>query len=95
MPKSAYDIIKRPLLTEKSTKSKDKFNSYCFQVDIHSNKAQIKKAIEEVFPAVKVEKVKTMIIKGKPKRAKTFIMHQTDWKKAIVTLKEGNRIDII
>jgi ribosomal protein L23 len=42
-----------------------------------------------------VEKVKTMIMKGKPKKAKTFIMHQTDWKKAIVTLKEGSRIDII
>lgn len=94
MIKTPYDIVRRPLLTEKSTKSKDKLNAYMFEVDIHSNKDTIKKSIEVIFP-VKVAAVRTMIMKGKPKKSRFAVSNQPNWKKAVVTLKEGYRIDII
>ena len=94
MIKTPYDIIRRPLLTEKSTKSKDKLNAYMFEVDLHSNKHDIKRSIETIFP-VKVAEVRTMIMKGKPKRSRFAVSHQANWKKAVVTLKEGFRIDTI
>lgn len=93
MIKSPYDIIRKPLMTEKSTQSKEKLNSYIFEVAIKSNKPEIKKAIETIFP-VKVARVRTMMMKGKPKKYRFQVIHKSDWKKAIITLKDG-RIDII
>lgn len=92
--KSPYDIIKRPLVTEKTTKGQEKYQTYTFEVDIKANKSQIKQAIETIFP-VKVKKIRTIIMKGKPRRFRFRISHQSDWKKAMVTLKEGYRIDVI
>jgi len=95
MEKTPYDIIKRPLLTEKSTKAKDKLNTYMFEVAMDSNKHEIKRSIEVIFPTVKVADVRTMIMKGKPKKLRYAVNHQPNWKKAVVTLKEGSRIDTI
>jgi large subunit ribosomal protein L23 len=94
MKKTPYDVIIKPLMTEKSTKSKEKQNSYMFAVNLDSNKPEIKEAIEYVFK-VKVDKVRTMVMKGKPKRYKFKKSYQQNWKKAMVTLKEGSRIDIL
>jgi len=94
MGKSPYDVIIKPLMTEKTTKSKEKQNAYMFAVHLDSNKPEIKEAIEKVF-SVKVNKVRTMVMKGKPKRYKFKKVYQQNWKKAVVTLKEGSRIDIL
>lgn len=84
-----HDIIKRPLLTEKSMgQMADK--RYTFEVDKNANKHQIKAAVEEIFN-VKVKKVNTMIVKGKPKRLGRYEGKRPDWKKAIVTLTEDSK----
>ncbi|MDI3533698.1 MAG: large subunit ribosomal protein [Thermosediminibacterales bacterium] len=85
----AHDIIKRPIITEKSmTQMADK--KYTFEVDIKANKIQIKKAVEEIF-GVKVKKVNTMRMKGKRKRLGRYEGKRPDWKKAIVTLTEDSK----
>ncbi|GAA0734352.1 50S ribosomal protein L23 [Clostridium oceanicum] len=84
-----YDIIRRPLITEKSMASMgDK--KYTFLVDIHSNKSQIKRAIESIFE-VKVAEVKTARIQGKTKRVGVHIGKRSDYKKAIVKLTEDSK----
>lgn len=87
-----HDIIKRPLVTEKTTIQKDVANQVSFEVDRRANRIQIQKAIENVFN-VKVAKVRTMRMRGKVKRRGRFIGKQRDWKKAIVSLMPGERID--
>ena len=84
-------IIEKPLLTEKSTKL-NQYNQYSFVVNKKSNSLQIKKAIEKIFK-VKVIKVNTSIMRGKTKSFKGNIGKKKDFKKAIVTLAEGNTID--
>lgn len=88
-----YQIIKRPLHTEKSVTDRDKQNSYHFEVDWKANKIQIKDAIEKLFK-VKVLQVKTMNKRGKPRRTRYGPIKIHTWKKAIVTLAEGNTIDL-
>ena len=88
-----YRIIKRPLRTEKSVADGEKTNSYHFEVDLKANKIQIKQAVEKFFN-VKVEDVRTLVKKGKQKRVKLKVGRTKDWKKAVVTLKEGNSIDL-
>ncbi|APF25499.1 50S ribosomal protein L23 [Clostridium botulinum] len=84
-----YDIIRRPLITEKTMASMaDK--KYTFVVDIHANKSQIKSAIETIFD-VKVEDVKTARIMGKTKRVGVHIGKRPDYKKAIVKLTEDSK----
>ena len=87
----AYDIIKRPITTEKST-NLQQFNQYSFIVSKNSNTFEIKKAIEAIFK-VKVSKVNTSIIRGKGKTFKGQYGFRKDTKRAIVTLVEGNTID--
>ena len=87
----AYDIIKRPLTTEKST-NLQQFNQYSFIVSKNSNTFEIKKAIEAIFK-VKVSKVNTSILRGKGKTFKGQYGFRKDTKRAIVTLIEGNTID--
>jgi len=91
--KSPYDIIIRPLVTEKSTEGSKKYNTYFFAVDRDANKYEIKRAIETVF-SVKVTRINTICLKGKPKRYRAATGKKPDWKKAIVSLKEGDRIDV-
>ena len=87
----AYDIIKRPITTEKST-NLQQFNQYSFIVSKNSNSFEIKKAIEAIFK-VKVSKVNTSILRGKGKTFKGQYGFRKDTKRAIVTLNEGNTID--
>jgi large subunit ribosomal protein L23 len=88
----AHQIIKRPLITEKSTRLKEAGNQIAFVVDIRANKVQIRQAIEKLFK-VKVKAVRTMQLAGKQKRMGRFFGWKSDWKKAIVTLREGERIE--
>jgi large subunit ribosomal protein L23 len=90
--KEPQQIIKRPLITEKSTRQKEKGNQIVFVVDPRANKIQVRQAVEKLFK-VKVKAVHTLNLKGKRKRMGRFFGWQSDWKKAIVTLKEGERIE--
>ena len=87
----AYDIIRKPLTTEKST-NLQQFNQYSFIVSKNSNSHEIKNAIEMIFK-VKVNKVNTSILRGKGKTFKGQYGFRKDTKRAIVTLAEGNTID--
>ena len=88
----AHDLIKRPLITEKTNIQKESYNQITFEVDRKANRVEIKKAIEDIFN-VKVAGVKTMQIKGKTKRRGQIVGKRRDWKKAIVKLMPGERID--
>lgn len=88
----AYRVLKKPLVTEKST-SLLQDNKYTFEVDLKANKTEIKNAVESLFK-VKVEKVNTMHVKGKLKRVRQIQGRTPDRKKAIVTLKQGDKIEI-
>lgn len=90
--KNPRDIIKKPVVTEKSMALLEE-NKYTFFVDLNANKIEIKKAVEDLFN-VKVDKVRTMRVKGKLKRVRNRWGKTPDRKKAIVTLKEGNKIQI-
>lgn len=84
-------IIIRPVLSEKALRLRE-YNQYVFQVAKNANKIDIKRAVEELFK-VKVEKVRTMNVRGRPRRMGLFEGRTASWKKAIVTLKEGERIE--
>ncbi len=90
--KEAYHIIRRPLITEKSTQQKEVSRQYAFEVDRGANKIEIQSAVERLFK-VKVLEVRTCNVLGKIKRLGRKYGKRSDWKKAIVTLKEGERID--
>jgi large subunit ribosomal protein L23 len=87
-----YEIIRRPLITEKTTTQKEIFNQFTFEVDRRANRVEIKRAVEKIFN-VRVEKVRTMQVKGKPARRGRVMGKRRDWKKAIVKLMPGERID--
>ena len=82
--KTAYDIIKRPIITEQSMEAAT-FKKYTFEVAKDANKIEIAKAVEEIF-GVKVAKVNTISMKGKKRRYGRFEGYTSDWKKAVVTL---------
>ena len=88
----AYKIIKRPLITEKSTIQKEMDNQLAFEVDRRANKIEIKKAVERIFK-VQVENVRTMNYQGKQKRLGRTVGRRPHWKKAVVTLKPGQKIE--
>jgi large subunit ribosomal protein L23 len=88
------DIIKKPIVTEKSSLLKEQNNRYTFAVDIDANKYQIKQAIESLF-GVKVESVHTANYKGKSKRMRASVGYKSDWKKAIVKLAKGQEIQMV
>lgn len=87
----ARELIKRPLITEKTTKLMEE-NKYCFLVDPKANKTQIKQAVEEIFK-VKVKTVNTHNVLGKIKRMGRYSGRRPSWKRAIVTLESGSRIE--
>lgn len=87
----ARELIKRPLITEKTTALMEE-NKYCFLVDPKANKTQIKTAVEEIFK-VKVKAVNTLNLLGKIKRMGRYSGRRPSWKRAIVTLEPGNRIE--
>jgi large subunit ribosomal protein L23 len=90
--KEAQKIIRRPLITEKSTQQKEANRQYAFEVHRDANKVEIQSAVERLFK-VKVLKVHTSNVLGKVKRLGRKYGKRPDWKKAMVTLKEGDRID--
>jgi large subunit ribosomal protein L23 len=89
---TCYDIVKTLIRTEKGT-SLEPEGKYLFQVARNSNKIQIKKAVEEIYQ-VKVADVNTSIVRGKLKRVRQIEGLTTSWKKAVVTLKEGQKIEV-
>jgi large subunit ribosomal protein L23 len=89
-----YDVIKRPVITEKSTVQAEALNQYVFEVAATANKIQIKEAVEVVFD-VDVIKVRTMVQPAKRgRRGRAWYLRSRQWKKAIVTLAEGDEIDL-
>lgn len=90
--KEPQKIIRRPLVTEKGTRQKDEGHQYLFEVDRDANKIEIRSAVESLFK-VKVINVRTLNILGKMKRLGKKYGKKADWKKAIVTLREGDRIE--
>jgi len=91
--KTAREIVLRPLITEKGSQLKMASNQYLFQVATEANKIEIKKAVEEIWN-VRVTAVRTIHLKGKKKRMGRFEGRRPDWKKAVVTLKEGESIEL-
>ena len=87
-----YEIIKRPLITEKTNIQKEIANQVTFEVDRRANRIEIRQAVETAFK-VKVANIQTIQVKGKVKRRGRSVGKRRDWKKAIVTLMPGERID--
>jgi large subunit ribosomal protein L23 len=87
-----YDIIRRPIITEKTNIQKDAANQLTFEVDPRANRIEIKRAVEKVFN-VKVADARTMHVIGKHKRRGRILGKRRNWKKAIVTLMPGERIE--
>lgn len=92
--KNIYSIIKKPLFTEKGGNLREVQNKILIEVSRDANKMDIKKAIEDIFK-VKVEKVATINTQGKWKRHGKFLGKRPDRKKAIITLKKGEKLDFI
>jgi large subunit ribosomal protein L23 len=91
---NSFAIIKTVRVTEKGTVQSEKLNQYTVVADPRANKSQIRKAVEELFK-VKVLNINTMNVRGKARRQRTAQAGVTnDWKKAIVTLKDGDRINL-
>ena len=86
------DVIKRPLITEKATLLKTTSNAVLFAVDTRANKKEVREAVERMFK-VKVVDVRTMTVPGKVKRRGRTVGLRPGWKKAVVTLKEGDKIE--
>ncbi len=89
-----HQIIKKTLITEKSTVARDAANQYNFEVDKRANRIEVLRAVEKLFK-VKVLSVRVMNVPGKKKRTGRVMGERRSWKKAIVTLAPGNRIEAI
>lgn len=93
MKLNLYDIVMEPLITEKLSKAAEAASQYGFKVHPQANKKEVKAAVEKIF-AVHVEKVNTMNVSGKWRRVRHVPGQTAAWKKAIVTLKKGEKIDL-
>jgi len=89
---NVYQILKYPIDTEKTNLQKELLNQMSFEVDPLANRVEIKKAVEQIFN-VKVKSVNTMNVKGKVKQRGRIVGKRKDWKKALVTLMPGHRIN--
>jgi large subunit ribosomal protein L23 len=87
-----YQVIKKPLITEKGTKLKEQLNKISLRVDRKANKVEIRKAVEILFKTEVLE-VRTMSVKGKKRRIGKSVGKRPDWKKAIVTLAPGKTVE--
>ncbi len=85
-------IILKPMITEKNSRMKENTNTVAFKVHQRANRIEIKQAVQKIF-GVQVESVRTMVVRGKVKRMGRFEGKKPNWKKALVTLKEGETID--
>jgi len=86
-----YEVIRRPLVTEKGVEKKDSERTLCFEVSLEANKAQVKTAVEKLFK-VKVDEVRTASFEGKMRRRGRFMGYRPEWKKAYVKLKKGEKV---
>jgi large subunit ribosomal protein L23 len=89
--KNLYDVVRRPLITEKTTALKETQRSLCFEVHKDASKPEIKKAVETLF-GVKVQDVRVANVHGKVKRQGRYVGRRPDWKKAYVVLKQGEKM---
>jgi large subunit ribosomal protein L23 len=85
-----YSVIVRPIVTEKGVEKKDSERTLCFEVHPEANKTEIKQAVESLFK-VKVEDVRTLTFEGKLRRRGRYAAYKSDWKKAFVKLKPGQK----
>jgi len=88
---TVYDVIRRPLVTEKGVTKKDSERTLCFEVNVDANKTQIRQAVEQLVK-VKVEDVRTSTTAGKLRRRGRFAGYRADWKKAYVKLQDGQKV---
>ena len=88
---TVYDVIKRPVITEKGLTLKENERTLCFEVADNASKQQIHEAVEQLFK-VKVARVRTMTVPGKMRRRGKYSGYRSDWKKAYVTLREGEKM---
>ena len=86
-----YDVIKCPIITEKGLALKENDRTLCFEVADNASKQQIQEAVEQLFK-VKVQQIRTMIVPGKMRRRGRYTGYRSDWKKAYVTLREGEKM---
>ena len=86
-----HEVIRRPLVTEKGVDKKDNERTLVFEVSAEANKTQVKQAVERLFK-VKVDDVRTANFEGKMRRRGRFMGYKSDWKKAYVKLKEGQKV---
>lgn len=86
-----YDVIRRPLVTEKAMLQKEQQRTLCFEVDARANKSQVRAAVEKIFK-VRVEEVRIANMAGKLRRRGRFSGYRPDWKKAYVKLKAGQKV---
>jgi len=91
MNQSPYQILQKPIVTEKSLDVKERNRTLCFKVEPRATKTAIKEAVETVFK-VKVESVRTASFFGKMRRRGRTVGHRPDWKKAYVKLKAGEKV---
>ena len=94
MSRDPRQVLIRPLMTEKSMRQKEELNTVAFKVRPDANKVEIRHAVENVFN-VKVTAVRTASYEGKLKRMGRFQGRRSDWKKAVVTLAAGHKIDLV
>jgi large subunit ribosomal protein L23 len=89
-----YDVVKKPLLTERSMSRLEESNTYVFHVHMKANKVQIRNAVETLFD-VKVLSVNTAKVPGKTRRRGRTVTKMPDWRKAFVKLSEGSSIELL
>jgi large subunit ribosomal protein L23 len=94
MNRDPRNVLVKPLMTEKSMQRKEELNAVTFKVTVDANKVEIRQAVERVFN-VKVADVRTSSVQGKWKRMGRFEGQRSDWKKAIVTLQPGHKIELV
>lgn len=87
------DVLRRPLITEKAVLDKETFGRYAFEVSLGASKHAIRRAVQDVFK-VKVTDVRTLIVRGKTRRVGRYFGKRPNWKKAIVTLAKGQKIEM-
>lgn len=91
--RAPYEIVKKPLISEKSQRLKESANQVTFEVATDANKIEIRQAVEKLFK-VRVRRVRTLVVRGKDRRVGRRMGRQANWKKAIVTLHPGENIQI-
>lgn len=89
--RSRYEVIKRPIITEKGLGVKESLRTLVFEVNVHASKVEIREAVQAIFK-VKVESVRTGILHGKERRRGRLVGQRPDWKKAYVKLQAGEKM---